>query len=161
MRGHTMPPASPRTMRRLLMIAILAAAGALLAACAGAAKPSAPAAKNAASAAGGPIGVSLDEWTIDLTAPSARAGTVKFVARNDGTVPHDLVVVKSDLAANRLPTASGLVDESKVTIVGRTTPLTPADGKEISVELAKGTYSLICNVIGHYNSGQFVAFTVE
>ena len=161
MRDHAVPHTMPQAMPRLLMIVTLAAAGALLGGCAGGATRSAPAAKHAASAAGGPVGVSLNEWTIELTAPAANAGTVTFVVRNEGKVPHDLVVVKSDFAAGRLPTASGLVDESKVTIVGRTAELTPGDGKAISVALSEGTYALICNVIGHYNSGQFAAFTVE
>ena len=39
--------------------------------------------------------------------------------------------------------------------------LTPGDGKRLSVDLAAGKYVLICNVIGHYNSGQFAAFAVQ
>ena len=107
------------------------------------------------------VAVTLKDFGVAATPASAPTGHVTFVVQNTGVTPHELVVVKSDLAANRLPTASGLVDESKVTIVGRTALLTPGDGKEFSVELPKGTYSLICNVIGHYNSGQFVAFTVK
>ena len=38
--------------------------------------------------------------------------------------------------------------------------LTPGDGKRLSVELSAGKYVLICNVIGHYNSGQFAAFFI-
>ena len=34
-------------------------------------------------------------------------------------------------------------------------------GTRLSVELSAGKYVLICNVIGHYNSGQFAAFTVQ
>jgi uncharacterized cupredoxin-like copper-binding protein len=76
-------------------------------------------------------------------------------------VPHNLVVVRSDLAPDRLPTASGIVDERRVTFVGRTEELVPGSGARLSVTLAAGKYVLICNVIGHYNSGQFAAFTVE
>ena len=35
------------------------------------------------------------------------------------------------------------------------------DGKKVTADLQKGRYVLICNVIGHYNSGQFAAFTVQ
>ena len=109
--------------------------------------------------------MSLDEWSIPLTAARAKAGTVRFTVRNEGAVAHDLVVVQvpvgGEFAANRLPTVSGIVDESRVTIVGRTAPLTPGEGKEISIAVTRGACGLICNVIGHYNSGQFVAFTVE
>lgn len=159
--------------------ALVAAAlltGAALAACAGGARPAAPggaatgtAAGPAATATGtpasaaasGPIGVTLREWAIDLTAPSAKAGALTFNTRNEGKVPHDLVVVRSDLAPDRLPTASGIVDEKQVTIVARTEQLTPGDSGRLNVTLTKGKYVLICNVIGHYNSGQFAPFTVE
>lgn len=153
--------AARRVLKTTVLSALVVLAAALLAACTiGTTKPALPASgKSAANA--GPIGVSLKEWRIDLTAPSTKAGTVKFAVRNDGNVPHDLVIVKSEFAANRLPTASGLVDESKVTIVARTAPLTPGDGKELAIELPKGAYALICNVIGHYNSGQFAAFTAD
>ena len=134
---------------------------------------SAPVAKSAATAAAtavastggpasaGPIAVSLKEWTIEVSAPTAKAGAVIFNTRNDGKVPHDLVIVRSDAAPNALPTTSGLVDETKVTIVGRTEQLTPGDGKRLAVDLPAGKYVLVCNVIGHYNSGQFAAFTVQ
>ena len=121
----------------------------------------AAAAGSTTATASGPIAVSLKEWSIELSAPTARAGALVFNARNEGKVPHDLVVVRTDLAPNALPTTSGLVDETKVTVVARTDQLTPGDGKRLSVELSAGKYVLICNVIGHYNSGQFAAFTVQ
>ncbi len=115
---------------------------------------------NVAPAGAGPVGASLKEWTIGLTAPSAKAGSVQFSVRNEGTVPHDLVIVKTDLPANRLPTAGGKVDESQVTVVGRTGQLTPGEGTSVSADLAAGAYVLFCSVIGHYNSGQYAAFAV-
>ena len=119
----------------------------ILAACAAPAKTAATtstAASSGAAAAGsttatasGPIAVSLKEWSIELSAPTARAGALVFNARNEGKVPHDLVVVRTDLAPNALPTTSGLVDETKVTVVARTDQLTPGDGKRLSVELSR------------------------
>ena len=44
-----------------------------------------------------------------------------------------MVVARGDFAPDRLPTVSGLVDESRVTILGRTEPLTPGDGRTLAV----------------------------
>lgn len=109
----------------------------------------------------GPMTVSLREWAIDVSTPVTKAGIVKLAIRNDGSVPHDLVVVKSDLAPNRLPTASGRVELSQVTTVTQTALLPPGDRAEASFTVERGRYIVLCNVIGHYNSGQFTSFTVE
>ena len=148
-------------------IASLATIALLLVAACTAPTSTAPAVSASATAtaptgaAAGPVTATLKEWAIEVSAPAAKAGTVVFNVRNEGKVPHDLVVVRTDLAPAALPTLSGLLDETKVAVVGRTDRLTPGDGKRLSVDLAAGTYVLVCNVIGHYNSGQFAAFSVQ
>ncbi|MEI7924822.1 MAG: sulfocyanin-like copper-binding protein [Chloroflexota bacterium] len=155
------PPGRRRLTAALATIALL-----LAAACAApnstAPTSSAPVASTTSTTpAAGPVTATLKEWAIEVSAPTAKAGTVVFNVRNEGKVPHDLVVIRTDLAPGALPTASGLIEETKLSIVGRTEQLTPGDGKRLTVELPAGKYVLVCNVIGHYNSGQFAALTVQ
>ena len=154
-------PGRRRVTAALATIALL-----LAAACAApnstAPASSAPVASIASTTpAGGAVTATLKEWAIEVRAPATKAGTVVFNVRNEGKVPHDLVVIRTDLAPGALPTASGLIEETKLSIVGRTEQLTPGDGKRLSVDLAAGKYVLVCNVIGHYNSGQFAALTIQ
>ena len=146
-------------MKRLLILALAAAT--LLAGCSNAAPSTSKSTTAAGAAAGGPVSVSLVEWKIDLSARAVPAGSTVFNVRNDGKVPHDLWILKTDLQPDRLPTASGIVDTSTLTVVAKSEQLTPGDGKKLTADLPKGRYVLLCNVIGHYNSGQFAAFTVE
>ncbi|MGE3857002.1 MAG: sulfocyanin-like copper-binding protein [Dehalococcoidia bacterium] len=132
--------------------------------------PAAPAATSTAAStatgagtqtAKGPVAVSLVEWAIRAEPAQVAPGTTTFNVRNNGTVPHNLLIIRSDEAPTGLPTVSGRLDEAGLQIVGRTGDLTGGSGEEITVELPAGRYILACNVIGHYNSGQAAAFTVQ
>ena len=110
---------------------------------------------------GVPINTTLREWAIDLSAQAAAPGTITFKVANSGLVPHVLILVRTDLPADRLPSASGIVDESKLTIVARSEQVVPGSTQMVTADLAKGRYVLFCNVIGHYDQGQFTGFTVQ
>ena len=146
---------------RTVLFVTLAACGVLAVGCSGSGPRAVASPAATASPAVEPIQVSLKEWAISLSVTAARAGRTAFSVRNDGTVPHDLVLLRTDIEANRLPTSGGRVDERQVEVVGRTAQLTPGSGAEVSLDLGTGNYVFICNVIGHYNSGQFAAFTVQ
>jgi uncharacterized cupredoxin-like copper-binding protein len=109
------------------------------------------------------IGVSLREFSLGLSAGSAPSGTVTFNVSNDGTIPHDFWVIRSDLAADGLPVnpATYLVDESQVNVVAKQPPLATEDSAQLPANLAAGRYVLICNVATHYETGMRVAFTVQ
>jgi uncharacterized cupredoxin-like copper-binding protein len=119
------------------------------------------AATAAASDEEAPINVTLTEWALEVDEEHAHGGEVTFNVANKGAVPHDLVVIRTDLAADALPTASGAVDETKVEIAGRSGVFTGGETKTVSIDLAAGSYVLICNVPAHYDLGMRIAFTVE
>lgn len=62
---------------------------------------------------GGTVNVTLQEFAVILAESSVQAGAVTFEATNEGPAdPHELVVIKTDLAPDALPTNDvGLVDE--------------------------------------------------
>ena len=71
----------------------------------------------------------------DATSYTATAGAVKVVLKNDSSLVHDLVFVKSD--GVQLPS------DIKVQAKGEV--------KAETVTLAAGTYTVICTIAGHSN----------
>ena len=95
------------------------------------------------------------------TRVSAKAGTrlrIRFV--NDGTLPHNLVVPKSDDDIDALALAAYQAGETgyvpldlKAKLVGWTTLASPGETVEISfVVPAAGEYTYLCLFPGHSNS---------
>ncbi len=105
--------------------------------------------------------VEMKDYSITATPATIRAGTVKFGIRNAGAMEHQFELIRTDLAADKLPidatTATartdGLVKQVKGIAVGRVVT--------VSADLAPGHYVIICNVAGHYQLGMRTDFTVE
>lgn len=107
------------------------------------------------------VDVALVEFAINPAQDTVDAGTVTFSVSNDGATPHNLRVVKTDLAPDALPKDGVLVDEGQVDVVVSTADLPGGATEEQSVDLAAGSYVLVCNIPGHYDLGMLTAFTVE
>jgi uncharacterized cupredoxin-like copper-binding protein len=122
----------------------------------------APAATTAAAsgAAGGAIDVALTEYAIKPAADTTPAGEVTFDVSNDGAIPHEFVVVKTDTKAGDLLQGAeadetgtvGELDEKALGVKAR---------KTLTLDLKAGHYALICNLPGHYQGGMHTDFTVE
>ncbi len=99
---------------------------------------------------------------VETNAVAANVGEVKFTVTNDGTIGHEFLVVKTDMAVGEIPLdgdhfpepADGLevVDEIGEFKVGTTETLT--------VNLEAGKYQLVCNLPGHYKNGMHLGFEV-
>jgi uncharacterized cupredoxin-like copper-binding protein len=120
-----------------------------------------PAAVAPSTAAALPTHVtaSLKEYSVGLSSTVAKAGAVRFDVRNDGTMTHEFVVLRTAKAAAGLGTPSGRADEAGN--VGETGDMRPGAAKTLHLRLPAGHYALICNLPGHYMAGQHVDFTVR
>jgi len=125
-----------------------------------AAKQATPAAPAAATPAALPhnVPVSLKEFTITPTAKQAAAGKVTFDVKNDGTVTHEFVVLKTNKPAGSLLKGDRADETGNV---GETGDLAVGASKSITLNLPAGHYALICNLPGHYKAGQHTDFTVK
>ncbi len=104
----------------------------------------------------------VNEWSIAIDSASAKAGEVNFTIENTGTIGHEFLVVKTDIAPGEIPLdgdhfpepADGLevIDEIGEFAVGTTETLT--------LNLDAGNYQVVCNLPGHYANGMYLAFTV-
>ncbi len=158
-------------MSRLKRSALVAASlsALLLAACSAGAvsTPSADAtASSVASASAtdapgdGPITVLLRDGSIRLSSVSAPPGEVRFEIENAGSVPHDFVLIRTDLDAADLPylTEDLKVIEDGLEIVDEVRGLNTGESASLTVTLEAGHYVVICNVSGHYGEGMRVNF---
>jgi uncharacterized cupredoxin-like copper-binding protein len=108
---------------------------------------------------GGSVSVVLDEWKLVPSLGAVRSGQITFVVRNDGTMPHEFVVLRSDRRAGSLPVRGGRAVE-----IGRRGELPRIASKasrQLRLNLRPGRYVLICNLMGHYQAGQFAALRVR
>jgi uncharacterized cupredoxin-like copper-binding protein len=156
-------------LRPLPRAAGLLAAAILVAACSGATTPpptvgTNPTSGSSAGTGVGAVNATESDFKIDLSASSAAAGPVSFHIQNSGAQAHEFVVIKTDLAADKLPkSADGTeVDEdaSGVTVVDEAEDIAVGSTADVNVTLEAGHYVLICNIPTHYGLGMHTEFTV-
>jgi uncharacterized cupredoxin-like copper-binding protein len=87
------------------------------------------------------VDVSETEFKIAL-ASSVHAGKVTFNVKNDGKLPHDLVVEGNGVKA-------------------KTPLLDPGQSQTLEVDLKPGSYDLYCSVPGHKQAGMDLKLTVS
>ncbi len=136
------------------LLATLAAGLLFLAACGGA--------QPIGAATGGRVTATLTDTGIILDQKSVTSGEVTFVVKNEGTLLHELVVVKTDLAPDKLPADAdepGKVSEEGSQ--GESGDLNAGETKEFKLNLDPGKYVLMCNEPGHYLMGMHVALLVK
>ena len=82
------------------------------------------------------------------------------MVKNVGKLEHEMVVMKTNIPAGKLPVnAKGRVPEKGV--VGEAGDIKPGQTKKVTLTLKPGKYVLLCNLAGHYKAGQYAAFNVK
>jgi uncharacterized cupredoxin-like copper-binding protein len=139
-------------MRKLKLVALLAIAAALVVSCTAAVAP----------ANGGTVNATLTEMKIAVDRNSIPAGPVTFVVKNNGTVVHELVVIQTDVAQDKLPADAAQAGKVVETgNLGETGDVNAGESKTFTVTLPAGHYVLMCNQVAHYAGGMHMAFTVN
>ena len=118
----------------------------------------------AATADGTPVTVTAGDksdteqfLTVDPT--SVKAGKVTFTFTNSGNRQHEMIVLKTDDAADKLVVGA----DNKVSEDASVGEISETDqGKTVSktFDLVAGNYVLVCNIEKHYGQGMRSAFTV-
>jgi len=114
----------------------------------------------------GALHISLTEWSITgedgADIPSVPAGEVVFETHNDGQVPHELVIIKTDTDPATFPASGGKVDEDGVgELIGEVEEFPGGEIEFATFGMQPGTYALICNVAGHFEQGMYAQLVVE
>ena len=132
-----------------------------LAACSSATSPSPSTTTSTNPTTTTTITGTLTEYTIELSATSAPAGTVIFNVTNAGTIVHEFVILKTDTLAEDLPLAGDSVDEGAFNAIGEVEETEPGGSGTFTATLEPGHYAIICNVAGHVAQGMVTDFTVN
>jgi uncharacterized cupredoxin-like copper-binding protein len=114
---------------------------------------------------GTPVNVLLDDFKVRRDAAVVPAGTVSFRILNQGPTTHELIVVRTDRASDKLPLQrDGLTvneDAPGIDLLDEAEGLDIDDRRTLVLDLAAGNYVMYCNLEGHYLGGMHEALTVR
>ena len=145
-----------------MMIGSMAMSGLVLAGCGGGdAAPASSAGAPAAAGGATTVTATMKDLTLAVDKNSGKAGEFTFKADNKGALAHELAVLKTDEAADKIPQKDAKADESTGKLIGRTAEIAAGKAESKTVKLEAGKYVLLCNVPAHYAAGMAVAFTVQ
>ena len=104
----------------------------------------------------------VHEWAIELSATSAQAGEVKFTIENDGTIGHEFLVVKTDIAPGEIPLDGDHFAEPSdgLEVIDEIGEFKVETTETLTLNLEPGNYQVVCNLPGHYKNGMHLALTV-
>jgi uncharacterized cupredoxin-like copper-binding protein len=104
------------------------------------------------------VAVNVDEFSVFPLVQGAPKGKVRFVVTNVGTIKHEFVVLETAKPAGNLLKGAEADESGNVGEIGG---ILPGQAKTVTLRLAAGHYALICNLPGHYRTGQFADFYVR
>ena len=123
-------------------------------------------ASPSAAAAGGPVTVTLDQWSLTPSVSTVPPGPVTFVVSNAGTITHEFVVIRTDTQAADFHIGSFEGEKDRInedtvgTNVGETGDMEAGLTQSLSLDLRPGHYAFVCNLPGHYGLGMHTDFVV-
>jgi uncharacterized cupredoxin-like copper-binding protein len=104
------------------------------------------------------VAVQVDEFSVFPGTQGAPKGKVRFVVTNIGTIEHEFVVIKTEKPAGNLLKGK---EANETGAVGEIDGVPAGQAKVLNLVLKPGHYALICNLPGHYRTGQFADFYVR
>jgi len=108
------------------------------------------------------VNATLTDSKIVLDKVTVPSGKITFLVSNAGTMTHEVVVLKTDVAADKIapnPDEPGKMSEDGSQ--GESGDLDPTQKTTFTLDLVPGNYVLICNQPAHYLLGMHIAFTVK
>ena len=106
--------------------------------------------------------VVLSDFEIELDGTTIAAGEVVLDLLNQGPTVHELVITRTEFAADALPLRADniTVDEALLDNVAADEFVDLDATDRLTLELEPGSYVLYCNLEGHYAGGMHVALEV-
>jgi len=104
------------------------------------------------------------EMAIELLPSTVPAGAIKFIAYNQGQLPHEMEIVKTDLPLDQMPIKDNRLDRKKV---GEKIDEIEAEDlpsgatATLLTNLQPGRYLIECNIPGHFPAGMKAELFVE
>jgi uncharacterized cupredoxin-like copper-binding protein len=116
-----------------------------------------------------PRGTLVPVRTSDFKLTAGRlavpAGYVTFRVHNTGASTHELIVTRTDIAADALPLrANGITvdeDSKQLHAAGELGEVRLGATRDLTLNLKPGHYVLFCNLEGHYRGGMYALVEVR
>lgn len=104
------------------------------------------------------------DTAIELSPSTVPAGVIKFVAYNQGQLPHEMEIIKTDLPLDQMPIKDNRLDRKKVgdkidEIEAEDLP--SGATSTLLTNLQPGRYLIECNIPGHFQAGMKAELLVE
>lgn len=138
-----MKESTTRRLHRGLVLAVLA-----LTACA-------PSASDAIH-----LAVELTDSSIGLASDRVGGGSIAFDVVNRGSTLHEIEVFSGAVEGPLPPVRNSIADMSGYTLLDEVEDILAGGRASLVVDLAPGTYLVICNLPGHYALGMWAYLTV-
>lgn len=134
---------------------------------------STPTAARISTTAGMPfiVKVGLKDYELVPNPDSGSSGDYEFQVSNNGPSVHEFVIVKTELAADKLPTDSegAVVEGGALEAIGEIEDIAVGGPQTFTASLEAGQYVLFCNIveqggagtIAHYTQGMHTDFSVQ
>ena len=150
-----------RKIKRVVVLSLLAG-GSLLGACGEDSDDTMSGGESEGSADDGIVSGHVKEWEVVLETDTVQAGTVEFSIENQGTIQHEFLVVKTDVALGEIPVEGDRFSEEQESIlmIDEIPEYAAGTTEKLVVDLEPGVYQLVCNIAGHYQAGMFTQLTV-
>ena len=105
----------------------------------------------------------VKEWEVSVDKDSVPAGEVTFTIRNNGTIQHEFLVVKTDYADGEIPVEGDHFSESLdgIDVIDEIGEFAMGTTESLTLSLEAGNYQLLCNIPAHYSAGMHTSFIVE
>lgn len=115
----------------------------------------APSAEGAAA-----VSVTLADDALDLGRTRVPPGSVAFEIHNEGTLVHEFEVFAGADERSAPAVANSVADTTGLELVDEVEDILVASSASLVVDLAPGTYLLVCNLPDHYGNGMYAFLTV-
>jgi uncharacterized cupredoxin-like copper-binding protein len=106
------------------------------------------------------VDVALADDSVTLSRNDVPAGSLTFDTVNEGTETHEIEVFEGEADPESLPIENDVADTKGWTLVDEIEDITPGSSADLSVDLAAGTYQIVCNLPGHFERGMYSTLTV-
>ena len=121
---------------------------------------------------GGSVDITLRDdqtpWSIETDVDSLPKGPIEFTVENTGSIEHEVLIIETDIAPDKLPTKDdGSIDEDAPDVDVKYKIEKIGDGEKTgrTYELDAGSWVFACNIVkdgkAHYQQGMRTSFTIE
>jgi len=107
------------------------------------------------------VTVDLKDYSVTVTPDHIKAGTIKIGIRNLAAMEHQFDLIKTDLAADKLPIDGATAKAKEDGLVKQVKGIGGGRVATVTADLQPGHYVIICNIAGHYQLGMRATLTVE